>query len=272
MNIRRVQGWALVISALVNILLQIFNITGLTNRIQYSFEILMLISGLFFIFGLFGIQTTQPTTKYWGQIGLALMLIPALDKITFSLMQLFENQSLEFNSFVSSIWIKLASLGILYVGYILVGWLTIRARIFPTPIGWLLLIVGVINNAIWLFVLNANLDDAAFSAISTLLIFIGWLEIATIAGYGWSIIRYKTFLDSDEIKTMKDKGDVESLIKILQKEKLADWMYRLDAAEALAQIGVQQGMDYLTSRLQESDIDEKNEIKEILEKLSIKQI
>ena len=75
MNIGRLQGWALLISALASTLLQL----GLGNKIQYGTETLLLVSSVFFIFGLLGIQTIQPQTKIWGLIGLFLMAIPAVD-------------------------------------------------------------------------------------------------------------------------------------------------------------------------------------------------
>lgn len=94
-----------------------------------------------------------------------------------------------------------------------------------------------------------------------------------ISGYGWTILRYKTFLDVSEINVLKEKGDFKSLIRILQKESGVDWMFRLDAAEALAQIGNEQGVDYLISALQSSDTDksdtDKSEVaREILEGLN----
>jgi hypothetical protein len=270
MNIRRFQGLALIISALASASLLINKYTGL-NRIQYISETLIIVSGVLFIFGLSGIQTVQPKTKYWGRIGLVLMAIPAIDQIVFGLIQLFVDQPLALNQLTSSIWSSLASVGVIYLGYILVGWLTIRARIYPVWVGWLLLTVGIINDAIWFSMPYVNLNFVPLSIISNFFTFIELLEIAAIIGYGWVIIRHKSFLDSNEIIILKDKGDIESLIKILQKKYWADWMFRLDAAEALAQLGIEQGVEYLTSRLQTSDTDERNEAKEILEGLNIQQ-
>ena len=79
-NIRHLQGWALIASALVMVLIFIFRFTGL-NSVEHLGEILAIIYSLFFIVGLPGIQSTQPQTKYWGKIGLILMSIPTLNTI-----------------------------------------------------------------------------------------------------------------------------------------------------------------------------------------------
>lgn len=269
MNIRRVQGWALIISALTSVLILVFNLIGLSNRIQYLPETLGLISALLFIFGLPSIQAVQPITKLWGQIGLTLMSIPAVDKFIFWLIQLFVEQPVVLNNLASSVWNMLASAGVVYLGYILVGWLTIRARVFPKWVGLLLFIVGVFNNILWLLVSYASIDFVPFSIILNSMVFIDLLEAASLLGYGWIIVRYKTFLDNDEINVLKHKGDIESLIKILHKKNEPDWLFRLDAAEALAQNGVEQGVDYLNSVLEGSDTDARNEAREILEELNI---
>ena len=52
----------------------------------------------------------------------------------------------------------------------------------------------------------------------------------------------------NEIKELKSKGDVENLFALLQRNKDSGdkgWMLRLDAAEALAQLGDNRGLDYL---------------------------
>ena len=47
-----------------------------------------------------------------------------------------------------------------------------------------------------------------------------------------------------EIEEMKINGNIDGLLAILQKKR--DWMLSLDAAEALAQMGDQRGLDYIT--------------------------
>ena len=64
------------------------------------------------------------------------------------LIILFVQSPLELDNLISSIWDALGTVGIAYLGYILIGWLTIRARVFPTWLGWLLLIIGIFYDAI----------------------------------------------------------------------------------------------------------------------------
>ncbi len=190
MNIGRLQGWALLISALASTLLRL----GLGNRIQYGTETLLLVSSVFFIFGLLGIQTIQPQTKLWGLIGLFLMAIPAVDLFLGGLILLVVDQPLELNHLLSSIESFLSLAGVMYSGYILVGWLTIRASVFPAWIGWFLLTVGIFNDAIGFFIAYGKsdlLDLLPFSIISTLFDVISFLEIAAVSGYGWTIIRHR---------------------------------------------------------------------------------
>ncbi len=61
-----------------------------------------------------------------------------------------------------------------------VGWLTIRARVFPAAVGWLLIVGGVLN-------LLSGLTPAGL--FTTLLgIVSGLAGAVAIAGYGWTII------------------------------------------------------------------------------------
>jgi hypothetical protein len=264
MNIGRIQGWALLISALASTLLRL----GLANNIQHGTEILLLVSSALLIFGLPSIQTIQPQTKYWGLIGLFLLSIPAIDMFLAGLILLVVDQPLELNHLLSSVEVFLYTTGIMYLGYIMVGWLTIQARVFPVWVGWFLLAVGIFNEVIWFFVIYGESDLLPYSIIVNLFYIIHTLEIVAICGYGWIILRYKTSLDISEINTLKERGDSKSLIKFLQKENGADWMFRLDAAEALAKIGNEQGVDYLISALQSPNIDISEVAKEILEGLN----
>jgi len=65
---------------------------------------------------------------------------------------------------------------------------------------------------------------------------------------------------------MKQNGEIESLAYLLNNE--SEWMLRLDAAEALAQLGDERGLDYLTRALDDPDTDIGDVAKEILEGLN----
>ena len=67
------------------------------------------------------------------------------------------------------------------LGSVVVGWLTIRARVFPAAVGWLLLVGGVLN-------LLGGLTPAGL--FTTLLGIVSGLPGAIAsAGYGWTIVR-----------------------------------------------------------------------------------
>jgi hypothetical protein len=74
----------------------------------------------------------------------------------------------------------------------------------------------------------------------------------------------------NEIKELKSKGDVENLFALLQSNKDSgdkDWMLRLDAAEALAQLGDKRGLDYLNQMMISSNKDIQEVASEILDEL-----
>jgi len=190
-NIRHLQGRALIASALVMVLVFIFRFAGL-NSIEHLGEILTIIYSLFFIVGLPGIQSTQPQTKYWGKIGLILMSIPALERLLTMLIILFVQSPLELNDLIGSILDPLVAVGVLFLGYILVGWLTIQARVFPTWLGWLLLMIGILYDAIYLIMYHGGMDAFVSSVyFSIFLDFMSLLEVVALIGYGVNIIKYK---------------------------------------------------------------------------------
>ena len=66
------------------------------------------------------------------------------------------------------------------LGSIIVGWVTIRARVFPAAVGWLLMVGGVLN-------LLGGLTPAGL--FTTLLgIVSGLAGAVAMAGYGWTIV------------------------------------------------------------------------------------
>ncbi len=68
------------------------------------------------------------------------------------------------------------------------------------------------------------------------------------------------------IAEMKQKGDLNGLVKITKNDD--EWMFRMDAAEALAQLGDKRGLKYLISALDDADMDVRDVAREILEGLN----
>ena len=84
MNIRRFQGWALIVSALILIYSFVEAVfLGGSGEGQNSnlYAIRGIITGIVFIVGLPAIYSTQPQIGRWGIIGLILMAIPSLTNI-----------------------------------------------------------------------------------------------------------------------------------------------------------------------------------------------
>jgi HEAT repeat protein len=71
----------------------------------------------------------------------------------------------------------------------------------------------------------------------------------------------------NEINEKKSKRDVEGLFALLHSNRNKDSLLRLDAAEALAQLGDKRGLDYLNQMMNSSDKDIQEVASEILEGL-----
>ena len=136
MNVRRFQGWALIVSALTT-LLGLFNLLGSSDSILL--RIIGLIGAVLFIIGLPAIQALQPQTGRAGQVGLILLGIAAVIALMLGLLSLSDS-----HVDISSIVPFLSALAGL-LGSLLVGWTTTQARVFPAWVGWLLILAGLLN-------------------------------------------------------------------------------------------------------------------------------
>jgi hypothetical protein len=65
------------------------------------------------------------------------------------------------------------------LGSVVVGWVSIRARVFPAAVGWLLLVGGVLN------LLGGLIPAGLFTTLVG--ISSGLAEAVAVAGYGWTI-------------------------------------------------------------------------------------
>jgi hypothetical protein len=70
-----------------------------------------------------------------------------------------------------------------------------------------------------------------------------------------------------KVDQLKMEGKIDDLVSIMQTG--ADWMDRLDAAEALAQLGDSRGVAYLNGTLNSNQSDVRQVAKEILEGLGV---
>ena len=74
----------------------------------------------------------------------------------------------------------------------------------------------------------------------------------------------------NEIPEMKSKRNIDGLLSLIRNDKSQsekDWMLRLDAAEALAQLGDNRGTQFIIKMTESPDLEISDVAKEILEGL-----
>jgi hypothetical protein len=210
MNTQRLQGLALILSALTGVLLLLPFMKYLGYMFSNLIEVISVISAILFLVGISAIKSIQPQTKKswgfrmrkWWLAGLVLMTIPTIGKIISNLNSIINNDPGIPNGLAeSSIWRVLIFPVVAYSGYVLTGWLTTQTRVFPVWIGWVLMITGVCYASLWLFIiyLPANwlppvINTGPWTALGTL------LESAALAGYGWTIFNYQTLYSGQRAK------------------------------------------------------------------------
>lgn len=136
MNLRRLGGYALCVSALISLLQTLWYNLGGDNSTVLA--VVALLGGVLFIAGLPAIQGMQPQTGRLGQVGLALMAAAALIALGVILYSaVSESDAGELVPLVSAL--------LALAGDLLVGWVTVRAGVFAPWVGWLLMAGGVLN-------------------------------------------------------------------------------------------------------------------------------
>ena len=205
MNIQRLQGLALILSALTGALLLLPFMKYLTFIFSNLFEVIRIISAMLFIMGLSAIKTIQPQTKKswsfrmrkWWTSGLIFMAIPAFQKIISGLTIIF---AIDLESYI---WVGLGFFVVIAYsgGYLLAGWLTTQTRVFPVWVGWILIITGIFDAAILVFIiyLPANwlppvINTYPLTVLGTL------LESTALAGYGWTIFNHQKIYPTHHAK------------------------------------------------------------------------
>jgi hypothetical protein len=168
MGIRRLQGWALILSAVISLL-------SLVGSNSSLFRVLFFIGALLLIFGVPAIQTEQHA-GILGWIGIILIEIGAV-------IALILNAASLNGSAYSAMALPVASALAGGIGRLIVGWLTARRRIFAAWVGWAFLLEGLLN--IFDGLVEAEYVTPVLGAVIPL------LGAAALLGYGWGIIRRK---------------------------------------------------------------------------------
>ena len=125
MNLRRLQGLALILSA-VCLLLPVFD---------FQTPITFTISIILFILGIPAVYSAQPS-GWVGLVGIVLLELAALISLGFRL-------DIVPSGLGNSLSLTSAILGML--GAIIIGWLTTRGHVFPAGVGWVFMAQGPLN-------------------------------------------------------------------------------------------------------------------------------
>jgi len=163
MNTRRLQGLALILSAVCTLLL------GLSDPRTAIFDVIATIGVILFILGIPAIYLTQPT-GWLGLVGIVLLELAALISLGFR----FEVLPSSLESILAMTSAVLGSLG-----GVIIGWLTIREQIFPAWVGWVFIAGGLLN-------LIAGLFDFG-SLVSVFRFILPVLQALGLLAYGYFI-------------------------------------------------------------------------------------
>lgn len=134
MNVRRLQGLALMASA-VCFLLGLFGPQSLSLIGPQATEFFVIAGILLFIVGIPAVNSAQPTGAI-GLAGIGLLILASLIALLFRL-------NLVPSGLEGSLSLTSAVAGML--GAVITGWLTIRERVFPAWLGWAFIAQGLLN-------------------------------------------------------------------------------------------------------------------------------
>jgi len=165
MNIRRFQGWALMIILPIDLI-------SLVAGDAPWFGILSVISVILFIVGVPAIQSVQSMGTA-GLIGIILIELAAVIALGMNLLG---------GSGVSDA-LPLISVLAEALGRVIVGWLTTRANVFPAWVGWAFLLQGLISLIGYLFLFDLGTLGSVMGTIAFL------LDDAASFGYGFRVVQ-----------------------------------------------------------------------------------
>jgi hypothetical protein len=139
--------------------------------------------------GLFAIQFKPSPIKRASQIGLLLMMIRPIILVAFFLPLLAPGHY-RIQSFLSIprlpiLYLEPIVYFVPYLGYLLIGWLTLTTKVFPTWAGWMLIFAGFFNISLTYVGIYMMIDLLH----KTMLIIATLTEALALARYGWHILK-----------------------------------------------------------------------------------
>lgn len=168
MNVRRLQGLALIVSA-VCFLLGLFGPQSISLIGPQVTAFYVIVGIILFMLGIPAVYSAQPT-GWIGLAGIVLLELAAFIPLLFRLNMVSPGLA-------GGLSLTSAIAGML--GAVIVGWLTTRGHVFPVWVGWGFLAQGVLNFFTGVFNLG-NLTGA-------IPIFLPLLSIVVQAAYGYFI-------------------------------------------------------------------------------------
>ena len=168
MNVRRLQGLALMVSA-VCLLLGIFGPQSIALINPQATTFFLIVSGILLILGIPAIHSAQPT-GWLGLTGIVLLILAALIPLLFRLNMV--PSGLGDNLSLTS-----ALAGML--GAVIIGWITIREHLFPAWVGWAFLAQSLLN------FITGQFNPGFLKGMIP--IFVPVLDVVAIFAYGYFI-------------------------------------------------------------------------------------
>ncbi len=166
MSMRRLQGWALIVSAAIVLL-------ALVRADSPVMTAIFIVGALLFILGVPVIQSVQHGGAA-GLIGTILLELGAVIALLVNIMMLSGSagfgQAIPFTSALAGA-----------LGRLVVGWITTQKKVFAPWIGWAFIVEGILN------FLGGVLQLGALAPVISIIVPL--VGAAALFGYGWGAIR-----------------------------------------------------------------------------------
>ena len=168
MNVHRLQGLALIVSA-VCLLLGLFGPQSISVIGPQATTLFLIVGGILYILGIPAVNSAQPT-GWLGLTGIVLLIFAALIPVFFRL-----NMMPSGLANVLSLTSALAGL----LGAIIIGGITIREHVFPAWVGWVFLAHSLLN------FITGQFNPGFLRGMIP--IFVPILDVVAIFAYGYFI-------------------------------------------------------------------------------------
>ena len=168
MNVQRLQGLALIVSA-VCLLLGLFGPQSISFISPQATTFFLIVGGILYILGLPAVHSAQPT-GWLGLTGIVLLILAAL-------IPLFFRLGMVPSGLADSLSLTSALAGL--IGAVIIGWITIREHVFPAWVGWAFLAHSLLN------FITGQFNPGFLKGMVP--IFVPVLDVIAIFAYGYFI-------------------------------------------------------------------------------------